>query len=72
ISRVRPLYSEKRIMLFARRVGVHPGLVVGQLHRRKEIPYTHLNRLMAKARDVITSSALTDGWGNVPAIPSGA
>jgi HTH-type transcriptional regulator/antitoxin HigA len=72
ISRVRPLYSEKRVMLFARRIGVHPGMVVGQLHRRKEIPYTHLNRLMAKVRDVIVSNALTDGWGHVPALSGGA
>jgi HTH-type transcriptional regulator/antitoxin HigA len=71
ISRVRPLYSEQRVMLFARRIGVHPGIVVGQLHRRKEVPYSHLNRLMAKVRDVIVGSALTDGWGHVPVLNGG-
>jgi len=68
ITRVRPLYSETRILLFAKRIGVHPGLVVGQLHRRKEVPYTHHNKLMTKVRDIIAKVSLTDGWGNSPVL----
>jgi HTH-type transcriptional regulator/antitoxin HigA len=66
IMRVRPLYSEQRILLFAKRIGVHPGLVVGQLQFRDEIPYTHFHKHLVKIRQIITRTALTDGWGNAP------
>lgn len=69
IARVRPLYSEKRILLFAKRIGVHPGLVVGQLQFRDEVPYTHFHKHLVKVREIITQSALTDGWRSVPPIP---
>lgn len=68
ITRVRPLFSEKRISLFAKRIGVHPGLVVGQLQHRNEVPYTHFHKLLVKVREIITQVALTDGWGTVPPI----
>lgn len=68
ISRVRPLYSGERILLFARRIEVHPGIVVGQLQRRREVPYSHFSKLKVKIREIITPSALTDGWGNAPAM----
>jgi HTH-type transcriptional regulator/antitoxin HigA len=66
IVRVRPLYSEQRILLFAKRIGVHPGLVVGQLQFRDEVPYTHFHKFLVKIREIITQTALTDGWGTVP------
>jgi HTH-type transcriptional regulator / antitoxin HigA len=66
IMRVRPLYSEKRIMLFAKRIGVHPGLVVGRLQFREEVPYTHFHKYQVKIREIVTQTALTDGWGTVP------
>ena len=69
ITRVRPLYSEQRILLFAKRIGVHPGLVVGQLQHRDEVPYTHFHKHLVKIRDIVTQTALTDGWGTVPRIP---
>jgi HTH-type transcriptional regulator / antitoxin HigA len=70
ITRVRPLYSEQRILLFAKRIGVHPGLVVGQLQFRDEVPYTHFHKYLVKVREIITQVAMTDGWGTVPPIPS--
>jgi HTH-type transcriptional regulator / antitoxin HigA len=70
IMRVRPLYSEQRILLFAKRIGVHPGLVVGQLQFRDEIPYTHFHKHLVKVREIITQAALTDGWGTVPPLRS--
>jgi HTH-type transcriptional regulator/antitoxin HigA len=70
IRRVRPLYSEQRIMLFAKRIGVHPGLVVGQLQFRDEVPYTHFHKYLVKVREIITQVSMTDGWGTVPPIPS--
>ena len=68
IVRVRPLYSEQRILLFAKRIGVHPGLVVGQLHQRREVPYTHFRKFLVKVRDIITQTTPADGWGTIPSI----
>jgi HTH-type transcriptional regulator/antitoxin HigA len=68
IARVRPLYSEQRILAFAKRINVHPGLVVGQLQRRGEIPYSHFHKYLVKIRHIITQSALTDGWGSIPVV----
>jgi HTH-type transcriptional regulator / antitoxin HigA len=70
ITRVRPLYSEQRILLFAKRIGVHPGLVVGQLQFRDEIPYTHFHKHLVRVREIIAQTALTDGWGTVPTLAS--
>ena len=66
IARTRPLYSRKKIQGFSARVGVHPGIVVGQLQHRKEISYAQHRSMLEKIRNIITSTALTDGWGNSP------
>lgn len=66
IARVKPLYYKAKIRDFARHNGVHPGIVVGQLQFRKEIPYSHNREMLVSVKDIITSSALSDGWGNVP------
>ena len=63
VATIRPLYSKKRIQLFAKRMGVHPGIVVGQLQYRGEISYAHNREMLEKVRDTATQSALTDGWG---------
>jgi HTH-type transcriptional regulator / antitoxin HigA len=65
IARVNPYYfSTKRVIGFARRIGVHPGVVVGQLHNRfKE--YKYLRGYLVKIRHIVTESAPTDGWGNI-------
>ncbi|MBK7953396.1 MAG: HigA family addiction module antidote protein [Candidatus Accumulibacter sp.] len=62
--RVRPLYSEVRISGFAARIGVHPGIVVGQLHNRKEVPFAHYRKLLVKVKEHLVGNALTDGWGH--------
>jgi len=67
IARVKPLYGINKIVRFANRIQVHPGIVVGQLQYRGEIPYSHSRKLLLRVRDVITKSALTNGWGNIPA-----
>jgi len=63
ILRTRPLYSKKKILGFAGRLNVHPGIVVGRLQHRKEIGYSHSREMLVKVRDEIISAALTDGWG---------
>lgn len=69
-ARIGPLYSQQKIRGFARRLGVHPGIVVGQLQFRGEIDYSQHRRMLTPVRDIITRAALTDGWGHtVPAVP---
>jgi HTH-type transcriptional regulator/antitoxin HigA len=68
IARVRPLYSYDRVVGFAARLQIHPGIVVGQLQRRKEIPYSNLRKLLEKIRINILPSSFVDGWGHVPSI----
>jgi HTH-type transcriptional regulator/antitoxin HigA len=71
IARVQPLYSATRIEGFARMLGVHPGIVVGQLQHRREVSWASFRKWLAPVRNVVTATALTDGWGaTVPAIGS--
>jgi HTH-type transcriptional regulator/antitoxin HigA len=64
-ARVRPLYSAQRIEAFARRMQVHPAIVVGQLQYRHEIPWSSFRKLLVPIREQVTASTLTDGWGTV-------
>lgn len=63
ISRLAPLYSKDRIIQFAHRIRIHPGIIVGQLQYRGELGYSAHRELLVKVRSIITETALTDGWG---------
>lgn len=63
IRRFAPLYSTQRIIQFAHRIRIHPGIIVGQLHHRGEVHYRTHRDLLVKIREVITETSLTDGWG---------
>ncbi len=64
IARKQPYFAERDILGFAGRLGLHPGLVAGQLRR-------HLNRWdlfskhLAKIRFAVVPNAVVDGWGDV-------
>ena len=62
--RVGPLYSKERIMQFANRMKIHPGIIVGQLQHRRELGYSALRGELVKIRENVISTALTDGWGH--------
>lgn len=62
ISRIRPLYGRQKIVNFANRIKVHPGIVIGQLQFRKEIPWSAFRPMLGKVRNIVIQSALTDGW----------
>lgn len=62
VARVHPMYSEHQVVGFARAIGVHPGLVIGQLQRKLN-RYNFLRAYLVKVRDVIAQSAMTDGYG---------
>jgi HTH-type transcriptional regulator/antitoxin HigA len=62
IRRVGPLYSRERIIQFANRQRIHPGIVAGQLQFRKDLGYHTLRDLLTKVKETVISTALTDGW----------
>ena len=62
ISRVGPLYSKERIVQFAHKMKIHPGIIVGQLQHRNEIGFGSNREMLAKVRSAVIETALTDGW----------
>jgi HTH-type transcriptional regulator / antitoxin HigA len=68
IARTRPFYSKVRIVHFANRIKVHPGIILGQLQRRKEVGYWHSREFLVKVRDSLMQGTVTDGWGNCPTL----
>jgi HTH-type transcriptional regulator / antitoxin HigA len=62
ITRVKPFYSKRRIIQFAHRIRIHPGIIAGQLQYRGEIQYSANREMLVKVRHMITQEALTDGW----------
>lgn len=62
MQRVHPMYWETRIAGFAQRLGIHPGIVAGQL-RRRTAQYNILGRHLSKVRDIVVPAAMTDGYG---------
>jgi len=66
IARTRPLYGRQKIQGFAARLGIHPGIVVGQLQFRQEVPWSAFRPMLEKVRDTVAQSTLTDGWGHLP------
>jgi HTH-type transcriptional regulator/antitoxin HigA len=63
VKRTAPYYSKDKINLFATKMQVHPGIVVGQLQKRGEIGYNTHHESMVAVRDAAISTAFTDGWG---------
>lgn len=60
----KPYFSNDKIVELARKLNVHPGIIVGQLQHRKEIGYNTHHASMAKVRELATLTAFTDGWGH--------
>lgn len=64
IARKAPFFYEQDIRGFARTLGVHPGLVAGQL-RHKTGQYNRFGNHLVKIRSIVMPNAIHDGWGNV-------
>ena len=61
--RKKPFFAEREVIAFARRMQVHPGIVVGQLQRllgRYDLLRVHL----VKVRRCLAASMMMDGWGD--------
>lgn len=64
IARKAPFFAERDILGFANTIGVHPGLIAGQLqHRTKR--YDLFRAHLVKIRSLVAPSAMVDGWGDV-------
>lgn len=64
IARKAPLFYEQDILGLAKTLGVHPGLVAGQLQHRTE-RYDRFHQHLASIRFAVMPNAMVDGWGNV-------
>lgn len=64
IARKSPFFAERDIIGFAQAIGVHPGMVAGQLqyHLKR---YDRFRNHLVKVRSAIVPSAMVDGWGDV-------
>lgn len=64
IARIQPYFGEQRILLFAQRLQIHPGIVVGQLQKRLD-RWDLLKKLQPKVRQFLVATAVADGWGSI-------
>lgn len=64
VDRKAPLFSERDMIGFARSIGVHPGLVAGQLQHITG-RYERFRQHLEKIRKHISTTVYIDGWGNV-------
>ena len=65
IARKAPFFSERDFLAFAKILGVHPGIVAGQLHH-KTGRYDRFRQYLTTVREHIgTGGVALDGWGDV-------
>jgi HTH-type transcriptional regulator / antitoxin HigA len=64
VIRKAPFFSERDLHGFARILGVHAGLVAGQLQHRTG-RYDRFRQHLVKVRENIRTGAAVDGWGDV-------
>lgn len=65
IARKAPFFSERDFLAFAKILGVHPGIVAGQLHH-KTGRYDRFRQYLLTIREHIgTGGVALDGWGDV-------
>ena len=64
IARKSPIFAERDVIGFSRTLGIHPGLIAGQL-QHKTGRYDLFRNHLVKIRSEITPSAIVDGWGDV-------
>jgi len=67
IARKAPYFAERDLLGMAATIGVHPGLVAGQLQHRTG-RYDRFRGHLAKIRSLVRPSAVVDGWGDIAPI----
>ncbi|MGO3741424.1 helix-turn-helix domain-containing protein [Kerstersia sp.] len=64
IARKAPFFAERDLLGFANTLGIHPGLIAGQLQHRTG-RYDRFRAHLQKVRSIVAPSAIVDGWGDV-------
>ena len=64
VARKAPFFSESDLIGFARLLGVHPGIVAGQLQHRTG-RYDRFRQHLANIRSHVRTGAAVDGWGDI-------
>lgn len=64
VARKAPFFAERDILGFASTLGVHPGLIAGQLQHRTQ-RYDHFRSHLVKVRSIVAPGAMVDGWGDI-------
>lgn len=64
LARVGSLPPRQRVLLFAKKLGIHPGIVVGQIQNRLK-RYDLFRPTLVPIREIITPVAMTDGYGHI-------
>lgn len=61
IARNKRAYSATKIRAFSRLLGVHPGIVVGQMHHKHVFHWRYFSDMKVRIKEHIINTALTDG-----------
>lgn len=64
IARKDPYFAGRDVLAFSRMLGIHPGLIAGQLQHYTG-KYNLFRKHLAKIRSSVGPSAVVDGWGDV-------
>jgi len=67
--RKKPYFYARDVIAFANKLGVHPGIVVGQIQNRTK-NYRYLKIHQVSIREILLSSATYDGWGHIAPVYS--
>lgn len=64
VARKDPFFSERDLIAFSKLLGVHAGIVAGQLQHRTG-RYDRFRQHLASVRTHVRAGAAVDGWGDV-------
>lgn len=68
VSVKAPFFYERDMLGFANTIGVHPGLVAGQLAYRTGNYRRFADYYHTKVRSIVAPGAIVDGWGDVASV----
>ena len=64
IERKAPTFADRDLVGLSRSLGIHPGLVAGQLQNYTK-RFEHFRAHLVKIRHAVAPSAYVDGWGDI-------
>lgn len=54
VTATKPYFSRANIINFAQKIKRHPGIVLGRLHREKDVPYSNLRPMLEKVKPILS------------------